>query len=86
MRDEAAARKASGGKRGRVVSAIRVSFLCVGVVLSVPAAEQALKLRLAEAQSVSPTRYQAELKLDPDQQQFSGAIQINLDVQKPLTT
>jgi cytosol alanyl aminopeptidase len=65
---------------------LRAVLICVSIALTEGAAEEAPKLRLAEVQDVSPTHYQAELNLNPDQQQFSGTIQIGLDVRKPLTT
>src|SRR3974390_3350602 len=67
-------------------SALHVVCGLVSVVLCDNAAGQPPSLRLAEAQNVSPTRYRAELNLDPDKPQFSGTIQIGLNVQKPLET
>jgi cytosol alanyl aminopeptidase len=68
------------------LSALHLACGFVWVALYANAAEQPPKLRLAEVQSVSPTRYRAELSLDPDKPQFSATIQIGLDVQKPLET
>ena len=67
---------------------VKVSFatvLCAALSVAA-AATQAPKLRLAEVESVAPTRYRVEMTLDPDQRQFSGTIQINLIVEKPLET
>ena len=44
------------------------------------------KLRLSEVQQIVPEGYRAELTLDPDQLQFSGAVQIRIRVNQPAKT
>jgi alanyl aminopeptidase len=61
-----------------------VTWLSLCTTLSTRAADPQPKLRLAEVQDVSPTRYRADLTLDPDKLQFSGVIQISLDIKTPL--
>jgi cytosol alanyl aminopeptidase len=64
-----------------------VSAICLAFVFAMQTAAQvAPKLRLAEAQNIAPTRYDAELTLDPAKPQFSGSIRIGLAIQKPVVT
>lgn len=44
------------------------------------------KLQLAEVQSIAPVSYHLELTLDPGQPEFTGTIQIALDVKQPART
>jgi cytosol alanyl aminopeptidase len=63
-----------------------VLTVCLVLVFAFEAAAQGPKLRLAEVQNIAPTRYDAELTLDPAKPQFSGSIRIGLAIQKPLAT
>jgi cytosol alanyl aminopeptidase len=63
-----------------------VLAFCLTSFFAIEAAAQVPKLRLAEVQNVAPTRYDAELTLDPGKPEFSGSIRVGLDIQKPLTT
>ncbi len=47
---------------------------------------QAPKLRLAEAESVRPEGYEAQLWLDPAKTTFHGVISIRMEIEKPLAT
>ena len=50
------------------------------------AADQPPKLRLAEVESIAPTNYKVDLKLDPEKDSFTGSIVISLDVKEPSQT
>jgi cytosol alanyl aminopeptidase len=64
-----------------------VSTICLAFVFAIEAGAQvAPKLRLAEAQNIAPTRYDAELTLDPAKPQFSASVRIGLAIQKPVVT
>ena len=68
---------------------VQVRKLCVALLLFVPllaGAGAPPKLRLAEVQDAVPVRYRAELSLDPSKADFTGTIQIALQVQKPVQT
>jgi len=63
------------------------AFTLAGLAaLTLSAADAPPKTRLSEVQSVSPKSYRADLTLDPAKTNFSGAITIALDIQKPLQT
>jgi alanyl aminopeptidase len=49
-------------------------------------ASQPPKLRLAEVEDVAPTRYHADLTLDPGKPAFTGAIVIQVEIRKPVQT
>jgi cytosol alanyl aminopeptidase len=49
-------------------------------------ASQPPKLRLAEVEDITPTRYRADLTLDPDKEAFTGSIAIQVDIRKPVQT
>ncbi|MBV8732762.1 MAG: M1 family peptidase, partial [Acidobacteriia bacterium] len=73
-------------KEGGVVRIASWAVCAIVFGLACSAAAQIPKLRLAEVQDVSPTRYGLELSVDPEQAQFTGTVQISLDVRKPLAT
>ncbi len=50
------------------------------------AAGQPPKLRLAEVQHVAPTGYRVNLTLDPEKSDFTGSIDIRVEVKEPLKT
>src|ERR1019366_1468099 len=50
------------------------------------AAGQPPKLRLAEVQDIAPASYRVELTLDPGKDRFTGVIDINVVVKKPVDT
>ena len=62
----------------RILSFFALAVSCLAV--------EPPKLRLSEVQDVSPERYRVELTLDPDQQQFSGTIDIRVNVRRPVQT
>src|SRR6476469_9214426 len=51
--------------------------------LAAPSADSPPKLRLGEVQQVRPTGYGVELTLDPNQETFSGSINIRLEIERP---
>jgi alanyl aminopeptidase len=61
----------------------RLSWCALSACATLASAPNAPKLRLSEAQQVEPTSYRAKLSLDPNKDDFEGAIQIQVDVRKP---
>jgi alanyl aminopeptidase len=53
---------------------------------SASAAGQPPKLRLSEVQDVAPTRYRAELTLDPAKDKFAGVLSIDVNLKAPAQT
>lgn len=68
------------------VAAITAMFLALCFALSDQAADLRPKLRLAEVQKVAPLRYRVDLTLDPEKPQFTGTIDIALDIKEALQT
>ena len=58
-------------------------ILALASSLSLIAAAQPPKLRLAEVQDITPEKYRAELTLDPDKTEFSANIRIQVKVNRP---
>ena len=68
-----------------LLSRITGSMLLVGLVGSLTFAQtEAPKLRLPD--TVAPTGYRVELKLDPAKPDFSGSIRIDVDLKRPIET
>jgi len=67
--------------RMQAISAVLTLSCTIGF-----AADQPPKLRLAEVEDISPTRYRADLTLDPDKAPFTASILIEFDVKKPVQT
>jgi aminopeptidase N len=63
-------------------------LLSSGVVfcLAIQAADGPPKLRLGEVQQVKPEGYSVDLKLDPDREDFSGVIDMRLNVDQATPT
>src|SRR6516225_4388226 len=68
------------------VPALAIASVSVYAALYAQAGEPQPKLRLAEVQNVSPSRYRVDLTLDPAKTQFSGAIEIALEIREALQT
>ena len=68
------------------VPALAIASVSVCAALYAQAGEPQPKLRLAEVQNVSPSRYRVDLTLDPAKTQFSGAIEIALEIREALQT
>ncbi|MBZ5723933.1 MAG: M1 family metallopeptidase [Acidobacteriia bacterium] len=64
----------------------RVVALTVAAAALSFAAGQPPKLRLAELQHVAPTGYRVNLTLDPEKSDFTGSIDIRVEVKEPLKT
>jgi alanyl aminopeptidase len=61
-------------------------ILALASSLSLIAAAQPPKLRLAEVQDITPEKYRAELTLDPDKTEFSANIRIQVKVNRAVQT
>src|SRR5258707_3918520 len=61
--------------------------LVLGLVAAVGLqAQTPPKLRLAEVQDITPTRYRADLTLDPAKSTFSDSMEIAMNIAKPVQT
>src|SRR5690242_2612275 len=61
-------------------------LIASGVLLSALArsADTPPKLRLSEVQQAKPQKYDVDLTLDPDREDFTGSIIIQLNIEQPL--
>jgi len=60
----------------------RALLICAAVATGAIAATSP-KLRLSEAQDITPVRVQAELTLDPHKKDFTGVVEIQIKVNRP---
>lgn len=73
----------------RCYTPVQMSFARIALCFTFCAvvyAQQAPRLRLGEAQDVSPTSYRVDLQLEPAQTQFSGTVTIALELGAPTRT
>src|SRR5580704_11237276 len=72
---------------GRKIVRSMLPFKSLTIAFILPACLAAQpKLRLSEVQDAAPVRYRATLDLDPAKESFSGVIDIQVAVRKPVAT